>query len=192
MCRVDRGNYVPKHAYVDTPQYIGYDATISAPHMHGACLELLADHMTPGKRVLDVGVGSGYLAACMALLVGETGKVVGIDVVPELVDLAEKNLNADNKLELEQLTIRIGDGWAGSPDDGPFDAIHVGAAAAETPKSLLEQLANGGRMVIPVGPEGENQLLIQYDKDDDGKITEKILMGVRYVPLVRGQEEQEE
>ena len=79
--------------------------------MHGACLELLADHMTPGKRVLDVGVGSGYLAACMALLVGETGKVVGIDVVPELVDLAEKNLNADDKLELEQLTIRIGDGW---------------------------------------------------------------------------------
>merc|ERR1719369_2212272 len=79
MVRVDRGNYVSTNPYMDSPQSIGYKVTISAPHMHAYALELLKDHLVEGAHALDVGSGSGYLTACMGYLVGETGKVVGID-----------------------------------------------------------------------------------------------------------------
>jgi len=87
MKQVDRGNYVKHNAYMDAPQRIGYNITISAPHMHGHALELLQNHLKPGMRALDVGSGSGYLTVCMALMVGKTGKTVGIDHIPELVEM---------------------------------------------------------------------------------------------------------
>lgn len=185
MTMVDRGNYVHSEPYRDAPQVIGYSATISAPHMHARSLEILKEHLKPGCRVLDVGCGSGYLCACMAQMVGPTGQVVAIDRVPELVDLARNNVAvADGHLLTRGTSLVMqGDGWHGSLAHAPYDAIHVGAAAAIVPPALKEQLRPGGRMVIPVGTASQD--FMQIDKGADGIIIERRLMPVRYVPLVQ-------
>eukprot|EP00117_Sycon_ciliatum_P018314 scpid72333/ scgid16974/ Protein-L-isoaspartate(D-aspartate) O-methyltransferase; L-isoaspartyl protein carboxyl methyltransferase; Protein L-isoaspartyl/D-aspartyl methyltransferase; Protein-beta-aspartate methyltransferase len=187
MRAIDRGNYVSKtRAYQDAPQTIGYHVTISAPHMHAYALHILEDHLKPGMTALDVGSGSGYLASCMAQMVGPTGRVVGIDHVKELVDMSVTNVKKGEErqyLEDGRMKLVVGDGRQGFADAAPFDAIHVGAAAAEVPKALLEQLKEGGRLVIPVGPEHGDQSLDQADKLAGGEIKWERLMGVRYVPL---------
>jgi len=186
MLQVDRGSYVKQNAYMDAPQRIGYNITISAPHMHAHALELLKNHLKPGMRALDVGSGSGYLTVCMALMVGSTGRAVGIDHIQELVDMSKDNIKKDGKvglMESDQLTLVVGDGRKGWSEGGPYNAIHVGAAAATLPQELVDQLAPGGRMVIPVGEEGGDQSLDQVEKGMDGKVTKTRLFGVRYVPL---------
>mmetsp|Transcript_109550 Transcript_109550/g.353552 ORF Transcript_109550/g.353552 Transcript_109550/m.353552 type:complete len:283 (-) Transcript_109550:37-885(-) len=189
MLLVDRGNYAPCTAsgaeYADRPQPIGHNATISAPHMHAHALGLLANHLTPGARALDVGCGSGYLSACMAQMVGPKGKVVAIDYLAPLVQLSVSNIKkADGHLlDSGQLVVKQGDGWKGSPEEAPFDCIHVGAAAESMPEALVAQLRPGGRMVIPVGTGVQKYW--QVDKTLDGQIVKRALMGVMYVPLVK-------
>ncbi|KAL6075890.1 Protein-L-isoaspartate(D-aspartate) O-methyltransferase, variant 2 [Balamuthia mandrillaris] len=107
--RVDRSNFVlhRDQAYVDQPQPIGHGQTISAPHMHVMCLEALEDKLLPGSRVLDVGSGSGYLTAAMGHMVGENGKVIGIEYVEELVELGKQNLRKDSPELLEKGIVEI-------------------------------------------------------------------------------------
>lgn len=149
--------------YVDRPQSIGYSATISAPHMHAYALELLQDHLKPGARVLDVGAGSGFLSVCFSRFLqaqstDSTGIVIGIEHHPKLVEFAIGNINSDDPKLLADGKIKIvqGDGRLGFAEFAPYDAIHVGAAAAEIPDELLKQLAIGGRMICPVGPGKKN------------------------------------
>ncbi|KAJ2916534.1 hypothetical protein MD484_g3884, partial [Candolleomyces efflorescens] len=165
-------------------------------------LQHLLPYLHPGAKVLDVGSGSGYLAAVLYHLVGEGGKVVGIDHIPELVDWSVGNLKKDGlgkALESKEIEIIAGDGRQGYAAGGtvicrlydvvahqelfpgPYDAIHVGAAAPTVPDALLEQLASPGRMFIPVG--SFSQSIQQIDKDENGNITRKRIMDVRYVPL---------
>lgn len=186
MSSVDRGNYThPNYAYVDSPQSIGYGATISAPHMHAYALEILEDKLRDGARALDVGSGSGYLTACMAMMLGPSGLVIGIDHIPELKAFATSNIQKDNPelLKSGRVELVVGDGRLGYPEKAPYNAIHVGAAAKEMPQALIEQLAPGGRLVLPMGPENSDQTLIQVDKTMDGKITKKSLTSVVFVPL---------
>lgn len=191
MSKVDRAHYVRSKAsaYEDSPQVIGHGATISAPHMHAHALENLLPFLQPGSRVLDVGSGSGYLAAVLHYLVtdtdtGVTGTVVGIDHIPELVEWSVDNLRRDNlgaEVDSELIKMVVGDGRAGYPPSAPFDAIHVGAAAPMVPEPLINQLKSPGRMFILVGTG--MQQVIQVDKDADGNVTQKELFNVVYVPL---------
>lgn len=189
MRSVDRADFVPGDGlpYVDSPQRIGYRATISAPHMHAMALKLLSGQLRPGTKALDVGCGSGYLCAAMALMVGEEGRVVGIDYIEPLVELSRENISKSHKdlLASQRIRLEVGDGWKGWPDEAPFDAIHVGAAAPTVPLALVEQLAAGGRMVVPVGEQGGEQHLTQVDKDEDGHVWARTLGSVVYVPLVK-------
>mmetsp|Transcript_30658 Transcript_30658/g.44578 ORF Transcript_30658/g.44578 Transcript_30658/m.44578 type:complete len:350 (+) Transcript_30658:175-1224(+) len=216
LLRVDRANYAPERysAYTDAPQPLGYGQTISAPHMHAHTLEELLPSLISASRnkpdtplsILDVGCGSGYLTAALGRLVDKgttrfggpisplvSGNVYGIDVVPELVDMSKINMKKDDAdlLHSGTVTVQLGDGWKGLPDKAPFHAIHVGAAADDFPHNLMMQLAVGGVMVIPVGPDGGIQNLYRVEKlresptfhGEDFAIDR--LLGVRYVPLVR-------
>jgi len=165
---------------------VGYNVTISAPHMHAHALEMLQDKLVPGARALDVGSGSGYLTACMARLVQPGGKVIGVEHIPQLVDISLKNIskNGCSLLDDQTLQIVLDDGRLGYPQGGPYDAIHVGAAAVTVHDALINQLRSPGRIFIPVqDPKGYNQYIWTIDKDVHGTVTRKKLCGVNYVPL---------
>jgi protein-L-isoaspartate(D-aspartate) O-methyltransferase len=200
--KVDRAHYAPVAAYEDSPQAIGYDATISAPHMHATAVEHLVDYVVPSNevpapRVLDIGSGSGYLTHILAELVGDNGLVVGVEHIQELRDLGEKNMaksaEGQSLLDSGRVRFRLGDGrkgWTEPPREGEeshgegWDAIHVGAAAKELHQELVDQLRSPGSMFIPVEAEdGWSQHVWRIDKGKDGSITKKKLMAVRYVPL---------
>jgi len=196
MSAVDRAHFCPSpsYAYEDSPQTIGYGATISAPHMHASAAESLLSYIKPDRdcRVLDIGSGSGYLTAVLAHLIGNGpggGKVVGIEHIEPLAKMARENMakSAQGRAMLESGKVEfvVGDGRKGYPAAGPYDAIHVGAAAKELHPELVEQLKAPGRMFIPVEDEGGwgSQYIWVVDKDEKGEVKKKRDMGVRYVPL---------
>ncbi|KAG0288670.1 hypothetical protein BGZ96_007563 [Linnemannia gamsii] len=184
MLAVDRGHFSRFKPYEDSPQTIGYNSTISAPHMHAAALESLALFLVPGAKALDVGSGSGYLTVCMAEMVGAEGRAVGVEHIPELVELAKKNTQKDHPQFLQdgRVAFHAADGRVGFPQHAPYDCIHVGAAANELHDKLVEQLKAPGRMFIPVGDQ-DGQAIYVVDKDKNGKVTKKKTMNVWYVPL---------
>ncbi|GAB1737222.1 hypothetical protein NU219Hw_g1153t1 [Hortaea werneckii] len=149
MLGVDRAHYAPAAPYQDSPQPIGHRATISAPHMHAAACESLLPYLRPGARVLDIGSGSGYLTHVLAELVKPGGKVIGVEHISALVELGRRNTgkSVEGRELLDQGVVRYvrGDGRLGWMEEGPYDAIHVGAAAEGQNQVLVEQLKAPGR-----------------------------------------------
>ncbi|MBA2239190.1 MAG: protein-L-isoaspartate(D-aspartate) O-methyltransferase [Lysobacter sp.] len=177
IARVPRHRFVPdehkRHAYENRPLPIGHDQTISQPYIVALMTSLLQPG--PGDKVLEIGTGSGYQAAVLA----EMGaQVYTIEIVEPLAREAEKQLRA-----YPNVHTRIGDGYRGWPEHAPFDAIMVTAAVAPKPAPLLAQLKPGGRMVIPVGEQWENQTLMVVHKDRSGRISEQKILPVRFVPM---------
>ncbi|KAI4500605.1 hypothetical protein M0802_004197 [Mischocyttarus mexicanus] len=189
MLAIDRARYCHEaDPYLDQPRKIGYNVTISAPHMHAYALSILSDQLFDGAKALDVGSGSGYLSACMAYMVGPRGRIIGIEHIPDLIEISTRNVREDcpHFLKDGRLKFVVGDGRLGHSADGPYNAIHVGAAAKTLPQQLVDQLAPGGRLICPVIAI-ENfqrfQDLLQVDKKPDGSVTKQKLMQVSYVPL---------
>ena len=178
--RVPRHRFVPKHlqqqAYDDCPLPIGQGQTISQPFVVALMTQALA--LTPESSVLEIGTGSGYQTAILAELAGE---VYTVEVRSDLQARAKRILDA---LGYANIRYRTGDGWAGWPEKAPFDAIIVTAAAPEWPRALISQLAEGGRMVIPVGEQDWNQTLWLLTKLD-GNLIKDSLGPVRFVPLIK-------
>ena len=179
MMRVPRHQFVPKRyissAYDDTPLPIEYGQTISQPYIVAYMTEVL--NLNREDTVLEVGAGSGYQAAILSLLVK---KVYAMEIIPELARSATARLK---KLGYNNIEVTTGDGYYGWANHAPFNAIIVTAAAGHIPPTLIKQLKNGGRMVIPVGGAFMVQNLILVVKDNEGKITTQNLMPVRFVPL---------
>jgi len=154
--------------------------------MHASACDSLLPYLRDGSKVLDVGSGSGFLTHVLAELVKPSGTVIGIDHIQALTDMAIKNTekSAEGRQLLDSGAVRFvtGDGRKGYPEGAPYDAIHVGAAAAEHHAVLEDQLKAPGRMFVPV-EEGWSQHIYVVDKDEDGKITKKKTFAVQYVPL---------
>jgi protein-L-isoaspartate(D-aspartate) O-methyltransferase len=180
MRKVPRHEFVPEtfrqDAYEDHPLPIGEEQTISQPYIVAAMLDRLDLQAT--DRVLEVGTGSGYVTALLALLSAE---VYSVERHAQLAALAESTLR---RLEYRNVKIRVGDGSQGWAEYAPFDAILVSAATPEMPPVLFDQLREGGRMMVPVGPPFSQEL--QLIRKVSGQPEAEILEGCRFVPLVEG------
>ena len=169
-------------AYSDKPLPIGHGQTISQPFIVAFMTEILrpdSHHV-----VLEIGTGSGYQAAILSKLVHH---VYTIEIIPALGLEAEQRLI---RLGYDNVTVRIGDGYKGLPEEAPFDRIMVTAAPEEIPQRLVDQLKPGGRMIVPVGPQWWGQDLLVVEKDDGGSVRTVESIPVRFVPMIREPEEQ--
>jgi len=179
--QVPRHEFVPdeqkRYAYENRPLPIGARQTISQPYIVALMTDLA--EVTKNDTVLEVGTGSGYQAAVLSEL---AGRVYTIEIVEML---GRRAANTLERLGYNNVTARVGDGYAGWPDQAPFDAILVTAAPEEVPEPLIEQLAVGGRMVIPVGAEYAVQILKVLTKQEDGLVIVSNVIPVRFVPLTR-------
>ncbi|MBO2565993.1 protein-L-isoaspartate(D-aspartate) O-methyltransferase [Shewanella algae] len=162
-------------AYENTALPIGSGQTISQPYIVARMTELLLEH-NPAK-VLEIGTGSGYQAAVLAQLVPE---LCTVERIKSLQIQARQRLK---RLDLHNVAFKYGDGWQGWPNRAPFDAIMVTAAASDIPTALLEQLAEGGVLVIPVGDESQQLLKIRRER---GQFISQVVEAVKFVPLISG------
>jgi protein-L-isoaspartate(D-aspartate) O-methyltransferase len=185
MRKVPRHRFVPMasqdEAYADRPLPIGYGQTISQPYIVAFMTQ--AAGVQPNDKCLEIGTGSGYQAAVLAELCKQT---YSIEYLPDVARLGEASLRAAG-YGPERVALRVGDGYQGWPEAAPFDVIVVTAAPDHVPRPLLDQLSAGGRLVIPVGPGGDQELQrwtrIRAGQDDAAFRREQLL-GVRFVPFL--------
>ena len=182
MNQIQREEFVPPDSrlttYADEPIGIGYRQTISQPYMTALMAELL--ELEGSETVLEVGTGSGYAAAVLGVL---AARVITIELIPGLAAIARENLARTGRGG--NITVICADGSLGYPQEAPFQAISVAAAAPEVPHTLLNQLADPGRLVIPVGQRDDQELRVVTRRD--GKIGSRVATWCRFVPLRGGE-----
>ncbi len=178
MSEVPRQEFMPEdvrdRAYLDSPQPIGYGQTISQPYIVALMTEEL--ELDADDRVLEVGTGSGYQAAVLAEIVDE---VYSMEIVPELADRSNRTLH---RLGYRNAHVKNSDGYFGWPDHSPYDAVIITAAVDHIPHPLIQQLADGGRLILPLGSVRYYQTLTVVDKEG-GETTTKYVTDVRFVPM---------
>lgn len=181
MAKVERHRFVPPGiryaAYDNAALAVGYGQTISQPFIVALMTDLL--DLTGDERVLEVGTGTGYQTAILA---GLSRQVFSVECVPELSEAAGRHL--DEAGLSPRVRLRVGNGWQGWAEAAPFDAIIVTAAADRIPESLIGQLGEGGRMVIPVGPAFSSQSLLRVEKNSLGELDVRDMLPVVFVPLL--------
>lgn len=175
---IDRGDFVPEplrnQAYLDYPLPIGYGQTISQPSTVVFLLNELQPQ--PGEKILDLGSGSGWTTALLASIVGETGEVIGAEIIPELVEYSQINLT---KYNFSQAKIaQASEKQLGLPEQMPFDRILVSATTSTVPQELIDQLQIGGRLVIPIG-----NAIWRIDRVSETEVDEHVTPGYIFVPL---------
>jgi protein-L-isoaspartate(D-aspartate) O-methyltransferase len=177
ISKVPREEFVPQDSraasYTDQPLPIGYGQTISQPYIVAFMTEQL--HPSNGDRVLEIGTGSGYQAAILSELVAE---VYSIEIIEPLAKTAEATLQ---RLGYKNVFVKVGDGYKGWPEHTPFDAITVTCAPDHVPQPLIDQLKEGGRMIIPVGSFGDQELYLLEKKN--GQLQRSAVLPVRFVPM---------
>jgi protein-L-isoaspartate(D-aspartate) O-methyltransferase len=183
--KIDRADFVldeyKSEAYVNYPLPIGHQQTISQPLTVAFMIELLAPKK--GEKILDVGAGSGWQTALLAEIVGDEGMVVGIERIPELKELAEKNISKYNFTEKGIVKLVVGDGSKGYAEEMPYDKIIAAASAKKIPQAWKDQLKIGGRIVAPVGSS-----IVVLDKEGQNQFSQKQYFGFAFVPLVEEKE----
>ena len=181
MRTVSRHLFVPgtfsKQAYEDHPLPIGGGQTISQPYIVACMTEMLK--ISKDHRVLEIGTGSGYQAAVLAVL---ADRVYSIEIVRELGEEARERLT---RLGYGNVEVRIGNGYLGWPEEAPFDRIMLTAAPDEIPQALIDQLKPNGRLIAPVGPVHGLQELVVVEKDFAGNVRRRAVLPVRFVPMVQ-------
>ncbi len=180
MRQVPREQFVPpnlRHAAFDNgPLPVGYGQTISQPYIVALMTDLL--ELEADDTVLEIGTGSGYQSAILSTL---CKKVYSMDVVPELSEATRLRLE---DMGYDNIELKVGNGYLGWPEHAPYDGIIVTAAADQIPEALIEQLKAGGKLVIPVGQPYSYQELLLVEKDDEGEIHQRKIIGVAFVPMV--------
>jgi protein-L-isoaspartate(D-aspartate) O-methyltransferase len=185
--RIDRDNFVlplyREHSHMNVPLPIGYNQTISQPATVAFMLELLDPQK--GEKILDIGTGSGWTTALLAELVGPKGRVYGIELIKALKNFGERNVSRFGFLADGRVKMFCQDGRHGLSQFAPYDKILVSAATDKPPYKLMEQLALGGRMVIPIGESGKSQDVVLITRINDQDYAEEAYPGFAFVPLVK-------
>ncbi|XP_017298128.1 protein-L-isoaspartate(D-aspartate) O-methyltransferase-like isoform X3 [Diaphorina citri] len=189
MRSIDRRRFIERpimnNPYWDIPQSLGFGSVMSSPKVHAQALEILKDYLKPGAKVLDIGSGSGYLTACMAHMVGPTGKVYAVEHIEDLVAQANKSMHTyyPNLMEGGRVQFVDGDGREGHAAEGPYDVIYVGGAVHHYPFKLIQQLVAGGKLLSAVGLYGEQSLMLYTKNEKDLKISAIDLGDTKFMHL---------
>ena len=190
LMKIDRADFAPRNHYQNRAQSIPCNVVISAPHLHGYCLQALENYLIEGSNVLDVGSGSGYFTVAMSKMMNDKGCVVGIEHMKELYDLGKENISKNHKdlIDNKKIELILGDGRQGYKAKDPYKCIHVGAGSEQIPTELFNQLEIGGRLLIPLGPSG-NQYIHFIDKTSETTYNDTKGWSVCYVPLTSRQKQ---
>ena len=190
LMKIDRADFAPRNHYQNRAQSIPCNVVISAPHLHGYCLQALENYLIEGSNVLDVGSGSGYFTVAMSKMMNDKGCVVGIEHMKELYDLGKENISKNHKdlIDNKKIELILGDGRQGYKAKAPYKCIHVGAGSEQIPTELFNQLEIGGRLLIPLGPSG-NQYIHFIDKTSETTYKDTKGWSVCYVPLTSRQKQ---